>query len=358
MAVGQINLKCSDLLANVFSSFNQLKGSGIFTDVTLVSDDGKQIQAHKIILSVGSEYFKNLLSDKSHPHPMLCLDGVSSEHLDWIIKYLYTGEVSVPQSSLQKFLQAANKLKCFGLNEEIPHTSNVIKTKEEVLNDEDTNEDSQISSSVEEEVVSDEIFMCEGVQVTEQGDEALVNTDYEDASEESQIILSLYNTSQKNVSQEKRKASDDKFSQEYDNKENRKHQSHSKRDSISRETLQVLSKIESEMELRKVEIKKVFMRHHVLEPLLKQKLLSYSGNTSVKHMEMWADRWRRQKLGPIIKAVREDFPEYCPPEKLEQFNLGELKEKIVTKIRNILTMDQLHGRLEQAKCPKRTIFSQ
>ena len=113
----QINLKCSNFLKNVFSSFNALQGSDLYTDVTLVSDDSKKIQAHKLILSAGSEYFRNILSDRSHPHPMLCLDGVSFEDLEWILKYLYVGEVSVPQSSLQKFLKIANKFKCFGLKE-------------------------------------------------------------------------------------------------------------------------------------------------------------------------------------------------------------------------------------------------
>ena len=53
---------------------------------------------------------------------MLCLDGVTSEDLAWIIQYLYVGKVSVPQSSLPKFLKVANKLKCFGLNEDILST--------------------------------------------------------------------------------------------------------------------------------------------------------------------------------------------------------------------------------------------
>ena len=119
MALGEINLKCSDFLTNVFNSFSQLKSSDSFTDVTLVSEDNNHIQAHKIILSAGSEYFRDILSNKSHPHPMLCLDNVASEDLAWIIHYLYVGEVSVPQSSLPKFLKVANKLKCYGLNEEI-----------------------------------------------------------------------------------------------------------------------------------------------------------------------------------------------------------------------------------------------
>ena len=143
MKKGNIKLKSSDFLTNVSSSFSNLHGHKLFTDVTLVSDDNKQIQAHKLILSSGSEYFRHILSDKSHPHPMLCLDGISSEDLDSIIKYLYVGEVSVPQSSLQKFLRIANKLKCFGLNEEEPQLSETVQTEEKYINPENTYEDNE-----------------------------------------------------------------------------------------------------------------------------------------------------------------------------------------------------------------------
>ena len=147
MEGGNINLGCSDFLSNVYSSFNNLHDSALFTDVTLVSDDNKQIQAHKLILSVGSEYFRDILSDKSHPHPMLCLDGVSSEDLARIIKYLYVGEVSVPQSSLQKFLKIAKKLKCFGLNEDGPQRPEVEKGEREHF-------DNEISYIVETNIVN------------------------------------------------------------------------------------------------------------------------------------------------------------------------------------------------------------
>lgn len=152
---GQINLKCSDFLANIFSSFNALEGSDLFTDVTIVSDDNRKILAHKVILSAGSEFFRDILSDKAHPHPMLCLDGVSSDDLEWIIKYLYVGEVSVPKSSLTKFLKIANKLKCFGLlnstqflNEEEYEGSETKETENKWAN----NEISQIERNIEDHI--------------------------------------------------------------------------------------------------------------------------------------------------------------------------------------------------------------
>ena len=126
----KINLKCSDWLENVHNTYNNLLESDRFTDVTLVTDDKKLIQAHKLILSAGSEYFRDVLSENPHSHPMLCLDGVSSDHLHWVIKYLYVGEVSVPQSRLQKFLQIANKYKCFGLDEVKPQGSQTEESED------------------------------------------------------------------------------------------------------------------------------------------------------------------------------------------------------------------------------------
>ena len=143
MNEGKINLKCSDFMANVLNSFKTLHGSELFTDVTLVSDDNKQIHAHKLILSAGSVHFRDILSDESHEQPMLRLNDVSYENLDWIIKYLYVGEVSLPQSSLQKFLRIANKLKCFGLKEEGPQGSELEKVEEKYAGKEMT----QIASS-------------------------------------------------------------------------------------------------------------------------------------------------------------------------------------------------------------------
>ena len=120
MIEGQINLTSSDFYTHAFSSFNQLQGNNLYTDVTLVSDDNVQFQAHRLIVSAGSEYFRNILSDKAHPHPMLCLDGVTSEDLERVIKYFYVGEVSVPQSSFQRFLKVSHKLKCYGLKVKEP----------------------------------------------------------------------------------------------------------------------------------------------------------------------------------------------------------------------------------------------
>ena len=173
MTVGKINLNWSDFLANVSRSFSNLHGDDLFTDVTLVSDDNKQIGAHKLILSAGSEFFRNILADKSHVHPMLCLDGVNSEELNMIIRYLYVGEVSVPQTSLQNFLKVAQKLKCFGLNEKEPEeqeqrsqmNENLLRSEDSVISQHETIEE----INQELQIIDEASFIIEN-EVSEQLD--------------------------------------------------------------------------------------------------------------------------------------------------------------------------------------------
>ena len=136
MTDSHISIKSSDFLAHVFKSFNNIQGDNLYTDVTLVSDDNIRIEAHKLILSAGSEYFRDILSDKAHPHPMLCLDGVTSEDLERVIKYLYVGEVTVPQSHLQKFFQVSRKFKCYGLTDKDSFNFRELQPEpEELLSD-------------------------------------------------------------------------------------------------------------------------------------------------------------------------------------------------------------------------------
>ena len=45
-------------------SFKKLKAEHRLFDVTFVSDDGQQIQAHKMILSAGSDFFSDVFVNK------------------------------------------------------------------------------------------------------------------------------------------------------------------------------------------------------------------------------------------------------------------------------------------------------
>ena len=84
-------------------------------DVTLVSDDHNKVQAHKLVLSACSEYFRDIFKNSPNSHPLLCLNGISQQDLKNIMDYIYDGEVQIHQENLDRFLNVAQRLKLEGL---------------------------------------------------------------------------------------------------------------------------------------------------------------------------------------------------------------------------------------------------
>ena len=88
-------LQWNDFKENAIGSLASLKDDKDFLDVTLASEDGKQIEAHKVILTVSSPFFQNLLKKNKHPHPLIYMRGVKSDDLLAIVDFLYCSEANV-----------------------------------------------------------------------------------------------------------------------------------------------------------------------------------------------------------------------------------------------------------------------
>ena len=136
----KFNLKWNDFLANVSNSFRTLRKENDFYDVSLVSDDDQVVSAHKVVLSASSEFFKNILRKADHSKPMIYLSGVESKELNFILDYIYEGEVQLFQEDLDKFLDVAHKLRINGLigGENEDNKEGVSEKLEEVDLDYDT----------------------------------------------------------------------------------------------------------------------------------------------------------------------------------------------------------------------------
>ena len=114
----KFTLKWNDFVENVAESFANLRNEEDFFDVTLVSEDLQQLTAHKVVLSSCSPVLKYLLKSSSHPHPVLFLKGARFRDLEYIVDFIYSGQVDIPQEHLNDFLQLAQDLKLKGISTE------------------------------------------------------------------------------------------------------------------------------------------------------------------------------------------------------------------------------------------------
>ena len=123
-------LRWNDFEKNISFAFQELREDTDFFDVTLACDD-EQIQAHKVILSACSPFFRNILRRNPHQNPLLYLKGVKFLDLQSVLNFMYHGEVNVAQGDLNSFLAVAEDLQVKGLTQNQPPKSDTnrdIKT--------------------------------------------------------------------------------------------------------------------------------------------------------------------------------------------------------------------------------------
>jgi len=121
-------LRWNDFETNISVAFRELREEKDFFDVTLACDDS-QIQAHKVILSACSPFFRNVLRRNPHQHPLLYLKGVKYKELLSVLNFMYMGEVNVAQEELNSFLSVAEDLRVKGLTQNNANSETAASSK-------------------------------------------------------------------------------------------------------------------------------------------------------------------------------------------------------------------------------------
>jgi len=108
-----------------------------FHDVTLVCEDNQLVPAHKVILSAGSSFFRSVLGQHLHPHPLIYLRGVGGAEVGHLLDLLYTGEARVEEHLLPSLLTTATNLGVEGLEDTQLETTKTVED-EDIVEDDDS----------------------------------------------------------------------------------------------------------------------------------------------------------------------------------------------------------------------------
>ena len=164
---GNMLIQQRDPLSNFVGSFEELRTAEELFDVTLACED-ETVEAHKVIISACSPFFRHVLTKTKQNHPFIYLKGVLYKDLAAILDFIYNGETQVPAEDVSKFIEAANELKIKGLSEVGLEDTNLdnkklIQESSEKKNNEPVSEaisEEGINTSSEEEVVSELVNAC------------------------------------------------------------------------------------------------------------------------------------------------------------------------------------------------------
>ena len=127
-----------------------------FSDVTLVTEDKKQIKANINILRACSPVFKDILKKEKNSNQIMYLRGIEFPEMESIMQFMYLGEATFSKERIDEFLAVAKSL-------EIKEICNAGPEPNEY--DEPDNESSVCDSETttenleEETVISDQMEM-------------------------------------------------------------------------------------------------------------------------------------------------------------------------------------------------------
>lgn len=110
----QFSLSWNNFHGNLTNGFAGLLGNGEFVDVT-IAVEGHLLQAHKVILSICSPYFKKMFQMNPCQHPIVVLRDVTHKAMRDLLQFMYHGEVSVKREDLTSFIGTAEVLQIKGL---------------------------------------------------------------------------------------------------------------------------------------------------------------------------------------------------------------------------------------------------
>ena len=92
------------------SMMRELMMNEDFSDVTLVTDDKKQIRANINILSACSPVFKDILRKEKNSNQIMYLRGVQFPEMESIMQFIYLGEATFYEERMDEFLAVAKSL--------------------------------------------------------------------------------------------------------------------------------------------------------------------------------------------------------------------------------------------------------
>ena len=92
------------------SMMKELMMNEDYSDVTLVTEDKKQIKANISVLSACSPVFKDILKKEKNTNQIMYLRGIQYSEMESIMQFIYLGEATFYEKRMDEFIAVAKSL--------------------------------------------------------------------------------------------------------------------------------------------------------------------------------------------------------------------------------------------------------
>lgn len=127
----QLKIRWNNFPVTVSSSLEALRNNGDLVDTSLFCEGHRFLvsywtwcwqifiwklihffitQAHRVVLSATSNYFRQIFKEISSPNVAIVLSGLNYQDIDALLTFIYSGEVSLCDAQLPSFLKTAETL--------------------------------------------------------------------------------------------------------------------------------------------------------------------------------------------------------------------------------------------------------
>ena len=154
----------SDHLRNILK---EISSDDSFADVTLVTDDKKQIKAHRNILSACSPVFKNILQlDSNNTNSVIYLRGIHHSEVESIMQFIYLGEARFYEERISEFLMVSKDLEIKDLSSTGIRTNYQPDSNKDSDFSENNDTDEDVGDNPAQTFKEDEVYVENEIQTT------------------------------------------------------------------------------------------------------------------------------------------------------------------------------------------------
>ena len=110
MKVETFDVKWHTFTDHVKNMLHKIRSTGLFTDVTFICDDQKELRAHMNIVGACSPVLKNIFNLLKGNNPTIYLKGIKHAEMESILEFMYLGEAKILSERVNDFLTVAKEL--------------------------------------------------------------------------------------------------------------------------------------------------------------------------------------------------------------------------------------------------------